>query len=136
MGWFSEPKNLILGPDHVQVNCSWKWIGKIFCKKILQFILLVVSHKVNCSHQKSFVTHVFVAYNSLILSYNWLLMAAIEFTQSTWFTTSKVNCKIVLYFCATSFQFTFSLQFTLVICKWSGPNYGNLISSTLFWLPT
>ena len=23
----------VLGPDHVQVYCSWKWIGKIFYKK-------------------------------------------------------------------------------------------------------
>ena len=28
------------------------------------------------------------------MSYKWLLMAAIEFIQSTWFSTSKVNCKL------------------------------------------
>ena len=39
-----------LGPDHVQVNCSWKcfvnWkcFGKIFYKNFLQFTLLVVNH--------------------------------------------------------------------------------------------
>ena len=38
------------------ISVDFKWIGKIFYKK---------------------------NYNSLILSYNWLLMAAIEFTQST-----------------------------------------------------
>ena len=40
----------LLGPDHVQVFCSWKWIvdwkwiGNIFYKNVLQFTLLVVNH--------------------------------------------------------------------------------------------
>ena len=86
----------------MQVNCSWKWIvdwqwiGKIFYKKFLQFSLLVVNHVLWVNSIAAIKSHVFVAYNSLILSNNWLLMAAIEFTQSTWFTTSKVNCKIFL----------------------------------------
>ena len=54
-------------------------------------------------------------------SSNWLSLVAIDFTQSTWFTTSKVNCKIFLNFCQKIFQLTFSLQLTLVNCTWSGP---------------
>ena len=42
--------------------------------------------KLNCIHQKS-IAKIFAAfcvtYNSLILSFNRLLMAAIDFTQST-----------------------------------------------------
>ena len=30
-------------------------------------------------------------------------------------------CNLFLYFCPTSFQFTFSLQFTIVFCSLSGP---------------
>ena len=80
--------------------------------------------KVNCKQQKSIGTQNKWIGTSTYGSSNWLLLVAIDFTQSTWFTTSKVNCKIFLYFCATSFQFTFSLQFTLVICTWSGPWLG------------
>ena len=36
---------------------------------------------------------------------------------------NKVNCKIFLIFCWKFFQFTFSLQNTLVIWPWSGPIY-------------
>ena len=61
--------------------------------------------KLNCSHQKSIVTQNKWIVSNKNVSYKWLLMAAIEFTQSTWFTTSKVNCKIFL---KIYFQFTFS----------------------------
>ena len=33
-------------------------------------------------------------------------------------------CNLCLYFCPTSFQFTFSLQFTIVFCSLSGPKSG------------
>ena len=76
----------------LKVNCRLK----VNCKNFLQKKITIhftcsescTLSKLNCSHQKSFVTHVFVAYNSFILSYNWLLMATIEFTHSTCFTTS------------------------------------------------
>ena len=54
-------------------------------------------------------------------SSNWLSLVAIDFTQSTWFTTSKVNCKNISEICQKNFQFTFSLQLTLLNCTWSGP---------------
>ena len=55
----------------------------------------------------------------------------LQFT-CTWFAISKVNCK---NFCRKSFQFTFSLQFTLVICTWLGPKtaYWTLRIITVGW---
>ena len=53
--------------------------------------------------------------------FNWLLTFSIEFTQSTWFTTTKSIGKILKTISWEFFQLTFSLQLTLVNCTWSGP---------------
>ena len=58
-------------------------------------------------------------------SSNSLSLVAIDFTQTTWFTTSKVNCKKILNFCQKNFQLTFRLQNTLRNCTWSGPIFHN-----------
>ena len=54
---------------------------------------------------------------------NWLLTFSIEFTQSTWFTTTKSIGKILQKNSWKFFQLTFSLQLNLVNCTWSGPRY-------------
>ena len=77
--------------------------------------------KVNCKQRKSIGTQNKWIGTSTYGSSNWFSLVAIDFTQSTWFTISKVNWKIFLNFCWKFFQFTFSLQNTLVICTWSGP---------------
>ena len=41
-------------------------------------------------------------------SSNWLSLIAIDFTQSTWFTTSKVNCKNISEFLSKKFPIDFS----------------------------
>ena len=56
-------------------------------------------------------------------------MFAIEFTQSTWFTTIKSIGKVFQKKSWKFFQLTFSLQLTLVNCTWSGPKC-NLLSKT------
>ena len=40
-------------------------------------------------------------------SSNWLSLVAIDFTQSTWFTTSKVNCKNISEFLSKNFPIQF-----------------------------
>ena len=40
-------------------------------------------------------------------SSNWLSLIAIDFTQSTWFTTSKVNCKNISEFLSKKFPIDF-----------------------------
>ena len=40
-------------------------------------------------------------------SSNWLSLVAIDFTQSTWFTTSKVNCKNISEFLSKIFPIHF-----------------------------
>ena len=40
-------------------------------------------------------------------SSNWLSLVAIDFTQSTWFTTSKVNCKNISEFLSKNFPIHF-----------------------------
>ena len=40
-------------------------------------------------------------------SSNWLSLIAIDFTQSTWFTTSKVNCKNISEFLSKNFPIDF-----------------------------
>ena len=128
-----------------RIMCNWlysigdqKWIGKNFqqnFENIFQFTLLILNHVLwvksigNPINQlESFATSIF--------DYNWLefysfqltfdvaidfLMFAIEFTQSTWFTTTKWIGKSLQKISWKFFQLTFSLQFTLVNCTWSGP---------------
>ena len=40
-------------------------------------------------------------------SSNWVSLIAIDFTQSTWFTTSKVNCKNISEFLSKNFPIDF-----------------------------
>ena len=72
--------------------------------------------------QKSIVTQNKWIVSNKIMSYKWLLMAAIEFIQSTWFSTSKVNCKLFFVENLSNsllvYNIHFQLQFT---CSWSGP---------------
>ena len=47
-----------------------------------------------------------IIYLFLVTIHFWWLQFSL-LKVGTWFTTSKVNCKIFLNFCVTSFQFTF-----------------------------
>ena len=101
-----------------KVNCRLKVHWKYFLQKILQFTLLIANHVLWINSIVANESQLELKKVKWILCSNWLSLATIEFTQSTWFAISKVNCN---FFCRKSFQFTFSLQFTLVICTWSSP---------------
>ena len=101
-----------------KVNCRLKVNWKYFRQKFLQFTLLIANHVLWVNSIVANESQLEHKIHLTFLSSNWLSLATIEFTQSTWFAISKVNCKI---FCRKYFQFTLSLQIILVIYTWSDP---------------
>ena len=97
--------------------CNQTWLLYILPRRNVLWTnqLLLVLQSISCCNQTwllyilprrnvLWINQLLLVLQFSLLSYNWLLMTLVE-------RTSKVKCKIFLYF-SISFQFTFSLQFT------------------------
>ena len=98
----------------------------------LNHVLWVKSIAANENQLQLFIQQFFY---TLQLIFPIHLLFDIHFTQSTWFTTSKLNCQIFLIIYWKIFKFTSSLQNTFVICAWSGPKYKYILLPKNFKKP-